>query len=193
MGCIWRQHPIGNSALLRATGLFIKLQSVLGGYLHASVRLVPRNQARWANYGPFNETSNPPFNSPPPLDGRKWTTVGAGPSDADTSWTCDGNLISNFNRSGDVSAFPVRFERLNYPQNMEVEDRLINAILNSDANYDDNLPYACFPNEGDHYYNSNSYIAGLLLKTGFGTPGLAMQLWRSLPGWRKPIPASNFQ
>jgi hypothetical protein len=181
-----------NTAVTKSAGLFVKTHFVAGGYLHASLRIVPKNQDRWKNQAPFNVVHNPPapYDRPAPIDGKAWITIGAGSGAADTSSTCSGTLTSNFNRSGDIGDPIHRFERLSYVA--EMEDYFIERLIAANRNYDDDLPYACFPENGDPYYNSNSYIAGILEATRLGAPRFVTQIWKSLPGWLKPVPKNKF-
>ncbi len=172
-----------NDASNPRLGIFVKAQPVVAlvapsPFLHTSVRIVPRDQRRWAGAPDFRQN---PF-------GEWYLTIGA---ESDPAGQCSGLLKSDLNRPDDLN--PTNFiyrERLQYPDADEAA--IILGLLNADDNYGDDLAYQCFPALVPGTYNSNSYTHGLLNKVGLPspvTPYLAPYLH---PGWQTPVPSSEF-
>lgn len=68
------------------------------------------------------------------------------------------------------------------------DKQLIRDIIMSSRNYKNNLPYGPLPRSNDPYYNSNSYVRGVLKNAGMPNPPT---LPGERPGWDKPIPQDN--
>jgi len=168
-------------------GLFLKSHlAVTDGnnlirYRHLSVRISPHNQERWRFQSPNTDTF-----------GNWYFTIGAGPTGGDTTGACSGTLMGGVNRSSDFNIAPYDpLETLTYEA--ANEDALIEALLNRFRAYDNDLPYACFPENNDGYYNSNSYAAGLLNAAGLSVVGRPTRVPALFPGVRKPVPPQKFQ
>jgi hypothetical protein len=69
------------------------------------------------------------------------------------------------------------------------EDAIIERLLNADAAYKDNLPYAFMPANGERAYNSNGYVAGILRAAGLPSPNIPV----AVPGFSNPVPVEAFQ
>jgi hypothetical protein len=152
-------------------------------FRHASIRIVPRDQAYWRQREPeiFREVDE---------RSRYFATIGAGPPEGDTAFLCNGVLIGNFDRARDVHEKPVSLERLRYAPLLE--NAVIERLIEANKAYRDKLKYACFPDERGPEYNSNSYIAGILNATAMAHPRFPyLSLWR-YPGWSKPVPTKEF-
>ncbi|MEX2962184.1 RHS repeat-associated core domain-containing protein [Microbulbifer sp. TYP-18] len=165
----------GNSLIyIDPLGLEVLLQThpVAFGLDHAKVTIIPNNQAVWANDSRFS-------NSLP--DGRRYLTLGAGPE--------GGDLVSNINRSRDVNLGYNQTSALcPIPDQYASEDELIQALLNADQNYQDNLDYEYFPQSFTDGYNSNSYANGLLRAVG-----ITMPTPPSSPDFNKLLPENSFR
>jgi hypothetical protein len=142
------------------------------------MRIVPFDQLRWARTPGFIQN---PF-------GDWYVTVGA---ESNPPSGCSGLLQSDLNRSSDLD--PTNFvyrERLHYSE--ADEEAIVAGLLRADSNYQDDLFYSCFPLSSDDTYNSNSYVHGLLNKTGLPSPMAPNLVPYFHPGWRKPVPPNEF-
>jgi hypothetical protein len=114
-------------------------------------------------------------------------TLGAGA----TSLPCGGNLESAPNRSADTGwKNAINLEKVQYPP--ALEDALISLLLQLEAAYDDKLPYDCFPETNDVYYNSNGFVHGLLNAADLPEPQFPIEDWFPYRGWTKPVPTWKF-
>jgi len=171
------------------TGIFVRGHFVVAQQRHSYIRIVPSNQSFWK--GPDSGFAK--YFSTYKENGLYYATLGA--ESTDTGFPrCDGLLKSVVNRlgpdnKGDVHTPPVDSSRLTVPSNME--DSKIGLLFDRDANYDDDLPYACTPDFPfmDNAYNSNSYAHGLLDAADLPLPSFSMEAY---PGWIKPVPKSKF-
>ncbi|MEK7996483.1 MAG: hypothetical protein AAB403_22005 [Planctomycetota bacterium] len=154
-------------------------------YQHVSLRIVPANQQYWSN------RLGSSFDKLDQYDNR-YFTFGAGPPNGDTGGCSPtGPLTSAPNRVADLNTAPsFPLEKLSYRPS--TEDELIEKMLARDQAYDDNLLYACFPENNDGYYNSNSFAAGLINAVGLPLPRRPSSFPALYPGWRKPIPNNLF-
>ncbi|HQP12203.1 MAG TPA: hypothetical protein PK470_05525, partial [Candidatus Omnitrophota bacterium] len=151
--------------------IYIRSHRVFGSqYLHSSILIVPDNQNLYINDDRFIKHSN----------GKLYLTLGAAPSIPGGF----GSLVSDLNRSYDRAENNIRQGEVTLPCGVD-EDSYIKNLLEADKNYQDNLKYQTFPKD---YYNSNSYVAGLIQYTGGILPGL----WGVLPGIDRPIPGEYF-
>ncbi len=95
-----------------------------------------------------------------------------------------GNLISSRDNSADNPKNLRDIVQIKDPLGRSGKN-LIRDILNSVSKYKNNLPYDPLVDAAEGYYNSNSYVAGILLDAGITSIP-------SLPGWRpgedEPIP-----
>ncbi|HYR78659.1 MAG TPA: hypothetical protein VEO55_01560, partial [Candidatus Dormibacteraeota bacterium] len=168
-----------NDASNPRLGIFFKAQWVVPPItlLHTSLRIVPRNQIRWAGTPGFRQN---PF-------GDWYLTIAA---ESDTGG-CSGLMKSEVNRPDDldVTNFVYR-ERLHY--SLDDEEAIVNGLLRADFNYSDRLSYACLPTEVLNTYNSNSYSHGLLNKVGLASPLTPFVLPFFHTGWSRPVPSSEF-
>ena len=153
-------------------------------YRHVSIRVVPTHPDAWTRRGvPM-----------PGVDefGNQFFTIGAGIDGADTSARCEGTLKSDLNRTNDVGTPPWDpLEKL--PYSHASEESFIQALLDRNAAYPDDLPYACRPEANPGFYNSNSYAHGLLNAVGLSKPRLPSRVPALVPGWLTPVPHSKFQ
>jgi Concanavalin A-like lectin/glucanases superfamily/Bacterial Ig-like domain/IPT/TIG domain len=160
-------------------GIFVKAQWVVPPIplLHTSMRVVPKNQALWAGAPGFIQN----------LFGDWYLTLAAESS----TGGCSGLLKSDVNRPEDldVSNFVYR-ERLQY--SLHDEAVIINGLLQSDFNYQDQLNYACLTTEFLNTYNSNSYTHGLLDKVGLPSPIAPFLTPYFHTGWSRPVPSVEF-
>ncbi len=138
---------------------------------HKSIRIIPRNQQRYRNDPRFRRGAG----------GRYFCTIGAGPN-------LRGSLVSDLNRESDASPENTPIGIVRPPYGIS-EDDFIDALLAADAAYGDRLRYALFPSiayPGD-FYNSNSYIDGLIRSTGASPPASGPYF-----GDWTPVPPSAF-
>lgn len=185
----------GRGAAPGSYGVFFKgheIPGTLGLGRHGSIRIVPRNQLRWRT------TSSGTFTYQD-ASGLFYATLGAGPGlnhvrSVDTTSACleGGEYLTNaVNFDTDRLAPPVTpLERLRYaPMN---EDAVIANLLVVDATYQDGLSYCWNPYYLNlPFYNSNSYISGLLREAGVPAPQTPRTTTGYL-GWDKPVPAGSF-
>ena len=150
-------------------------QAVVHGIYHASVHIVPENQDLYKNDSNFI----------PGPDGKIFATLGAGPS-----FLFTGSLVSKPDRQRDIDISIKNLETLPLNIPFGTEDLIISKLFRLDKNYNDDLPYQAFPTPLNNGYNSNSYVSGLLNTAGIDIPLLNLQI--NLPGFDKPVPASNF-
>lgn len=152
-------------------------------YRHFSIRVVPHDQAGW-----LSRLAMPGIDA----FGNRFFTLGAGSGDDDSSAFCGGLLVSALNRHNDVTTLPWDPpELLAYPASFE--DRKIEELLSLDSAYDDDLPYACRPEQNPGSFNSNSYAHGLLRAARLPVPRLPGRIPALVPGWGTPVPDSKFQ
>jgi hypothetical protein len=174
-------------------GIIAKGHAVQGVGGHVSLRLIPNDQERWRNDPKWGSW----FTNYDSGTRRYFATIGAGPaSDNDSTTDCGGSvhLASNLNRDADVNLAAAVLEKLHYiPRE---ENSLIQSILErGEANYHDNeLPY-CFLPTLQPFYNSNSFVAGLLKASSITAPDFPTK-WsfplRWYAGWTKPVPSDKF-
>lgn len=105
--------------------------------------------------------------------------------DSDSSILFDGLLVSEVNWPPD---HPNLTLRLGYVDGPTAPVIYWGSILAADARYDDDLPYDLFPSLGQGGYNSNSFVAGLILAT-LGRSTVEMS---TFVGGERPVPASEF-
>jgi hypothetical protein len=170
------------------TGIFVKshlAEDILFGmirYRHLSVRVTPHDQVAWT---PYLAQPKDPF-------GNRFFTFGAGPIGGDTAWSCNGTLVAGVNRQNDVAVPPLDpLELLTYP--LQAENLIIQDLIDRHLAYDNDLPYACFPENDPGFYNSNSFAAGLLNAVRLGQPRKASRVPALFPGVQKPVPLPKFQ
>lgn len=113
----------------------------------------------------------------------RYTTVSA--YDSNPSPVFDGRLVSEVNWPPD---HPTLTLRMGYVDGPTPPLTYWSSILAKDARYGDDLPYDLFPSIGKGGYNSNSFIAGMILAT-LGRPTVEMQ---TFVGGERPVPASEF-
>jgi RHS repeat-associated protein len=175
--------PSAPIARLENTGVFVQAHDVVVGrpviadFYHLSIKIVPRNQQKWIGLYPkrFKIQSGSRV---------AFATLGAGPQKPPAS----GSLISEFNRDYDVSKSKAFFEKVGHSVD---EDRLISYIMRIDAIYPDDQEYVLFPKPGKPGYNSNSYVAGILLAAGLQPPSFMLLHPELFPGAAKPLPLAQ--
>ncbi len=180
----------GSQPVASAFGVFLKSHIVVEineRPLHAALRLVPRNQKDWLS---TNHAYSNYFSAKPKYYGDlHYATLGAGPNSV---VPCSGTLVSGINRERDFSVFPVHHARIQVPE--PNEDTTMLVLLNATNDFQDGVvPYACYPESNDEYYNSNSFLHGLLNKAGLSAPPtLNFNGPPPFPGWSKPVPSSYY-
>ena len=187
-----RGNPQGQLSVRRpGTGIFGKTHLAFGTPLdmarfrHVSIRVVPHDQAKWAAVPGLTLAGSDEF-------GNRFFTIGAGSDSTDTNATCGGTLKSALNRTNDVGTPPWDpLEQLPYPPG--IEDAMIRSLLDRNAAYPNDLPYACRPEQNPGFYNSNSFAHGLLIAAGLPAPRLPSRIPSLVPGWLRPVPRAKFQ
>ncbi len=176
-------------------GIWLKTHSAFGPapFQHSSLRVTPFNQD-WllANRSMFENCV--PESSCLPLGedvfGNRFFTIGAGTGEDDTNIQCNGLLTKGFNRPKDISAVPAQ-PLLELPIEFSLQPTLIGSLLERFGNYADQLGYYCFPEERPGFYNSNSFIHGLLHAASVShdeTPPTLLPV----PGWLTAVPMAAF-
>ncbi len=151
--------------------VLLETHSVLLGFNHSKITVIPVNQSHWINDPRLTNKTK---------DGRVYATIGAGP---------EGGLVGNINRARDVDRSHNNYSAsICSPEGM-AEDDLINLLFNTDAKYKDSLVYDMFPSSWQEGYNSNSYVSGLIQATTGTLPSQPP----STPGFKKPVPESSFR
>lgn len=167
------------------THLALQLPGDLLRFRHVSIRVVPEDQALWLNERNAELPGVDEF-------GNRFFTLGAGPDGADTTVQCGGTLKSDLNRSNDVGTPPWDpLEKLAY--HAANENSIINELLSLDAAYDDDLLYACRPEDNPGFYNSNSFANGLIRAARLSGARLPDRVPALFPGWKTPVPALKFR
>jgi hypothetical protein len=171
-------------------GIFLKSHwavEYVPGIHHFSLRVVPTRQVSWIPQFPPDFATD--------IYGNAFFTIGAGPPGSDTG-SCSGLLTKGYNRERDRDEAPSSFTPLSLaittPGGLLVlrsEDVVIEAIRDAFANYDDDLPYACFPESNPGFFNSNSFLSGLLDAVSVPKPWIKLYA----PGWVTPVPLPKFQ
>jgi hypothetical protein len=113
----------------------------------------------------------------------RYSTVSA--YDSDSRALFDGLLISQVNWPPDHPSLTLR---MGYVDGPTAPVTYWSNILAADSGYDDKLPYDLFPSLGQGGYNSNSFVAGMILAT-LGRSTVEMT---SFVGGERPVPASEF-
>lgn len=177
-------------------GVWLKTHNALGPlptYQHTSVRVTPFDQD-WLRTNAAKFEICQPAEDCVPL-GRDafdnlFFTIGAGSGSADSNAQCLGQLRKGLNRPNDVQKPPTS-PLTELPIDDLFQGIVVNSLLRSFDAYRNNLLYYCFPEERAGFYNSNSFIHGLLHAAGVPhseqAPGR-----RAVPGWPTPVPALFF-
>ena len=149
------------------------------GFDHASIMIIPDNQALYANNRYFqNQVSKD--------DPRRFATIGAGPGITSDFGLGILKLQAGINRKSDVKNKKTDGSRI--VLNGRNEDEVISSLFSNHSNYTNNLNYGLFPSIFS-FYNSNSYAAGLINSVGLSAPQMTKS---TLPGYSKPVPYENF-
>ena len=98
------------------------------------------------------------------------------------------NLVSEFNRDGDVNKPASRWTHLAVPESAEAA--AIARLMDDHERYTDSAPYVCVPEEFAGFYNSNSYARTLLEYAE--VPHSPRQPLSPSPGWLTIIPKRFF-
>jgi hypothetical protein len=165
-------------------GIFLKTHSVSGvpgdPSLHSSLRLAPKNQARWAGATGLGFQQD--------AAGNWFVTIGGHPEPG----PCSGYLMGLTNYFDDVDLSNKRYvSPLRYPPNDE--EAIVTGLLLSNSHYQGHeVLYRCTPQADDPTYNSNSYAHGLMNKVGLPVPLEAWLLSFLQYGWYKPVPSTHF-
>jgi RHS repeat-associated protein len=160
-------------------GLEILLQThpVGLGNNHSKTTIILEPNSRFNSDPRFaNETS----------DGRKFATLGAGPS----GFLAFGTLKSDPNRERDIDLAKNNYSSsvfTSFCPSQDLEDDYIQRLFDADSKFDDSkFDYELFPGKGEH--NSNSYANGLLRSVGLVVPAPP-----SAPGFNRPVSSSEFR
>ncbi|MCP3994164.1 MAG: RHS repeat protein, partial [bacterium] len=175
--------PSAPIAGLGNTGIFVQAHDVVAGRpgirnaCHLSIKIVPRNQQKWIAHPSKHFRIHP---------GSRvaFATLGAGPERPPAF----GSLISEYNREYDVGKSKAFFEKIGHSVD---EDKLITYIMGVDAIYPDDQEYVLRPKLGKPGYNSNSYVAGILLAAGLQPPSFMLLHPELFPGAAKPLPLAQ--
>jgi hypothetical protein len=172
-----------NAAFHPGFGLFAKAHPVSLGR-HLSLRIVPKEQDYWL-------AARPDLFVHRDERGRYFAALGAGPPEGDSTTQCGVKpLISDFNRDADVYTPPEIMEQLRISASRERES--LKRLIARDAAYGDRLWYCFAPVFGTDFYNSNSYIAGVLRAAQIPRPITPTIFFLRYPGWLKPVPPAAF-
>ena len=151
---------------------------------HVSIRVAPHDWRAWLEKG-VELKGTDEF-------GNGFFTLGAGSDSTDTNLDCAGTLVSGVNRTNDYLVPPWdALEKLAHSHSRE--DALIQSLLNKQAAYQNDLPYACRPEANPGFFNSNSFARGLLKAVGLPEPRLPSRFPGLFLGWLSPLPLSKFQ
>ena len=170
----------------------VQLHEVAFDKYHASIKFKPVNQELYERNDDFRID---------PIDGKRYITLGAGPS------LGDNKLTGNLARKNDMQIDNKVLESLPIVS-IEKEDEVFNQLIELNENYNQNpLEYDMFPNPnktkiskvsnvggklnrpGDSY-NSNSYVSGILSAADVYVPPIDQDL--DVSGYNKPVPKENF-
>lgn len=123
-----------------------------------------------------------------PDDGGPTATLSANP-DHKPTWISPvlGTLTATPNDPADAPQNLRNIQQVSDPLNRS-DAQLIADIMHSASKYQNNRPYDPTPWPFDPYYNSNSYVRGILRNAGIPSPQNPKNIQ---PGWDKPIPLPN--
>jgi len=165
-------------------GIFLKGHSVSGmpgdPFVHGSLRIVPRNQSRWASATGLGFRQD--------AVGNWFVAIGGHPDPG----PCSGFLMALTNYFDDVDLSNKRYlSPLQYA--LKDEEAIVTGLLLSNSHYQEHeVLYRCTPEADDPTYNSNSYAHGLLNKVGLPSPLEPSLLPFLQYGWYKPVPPAKF-
>ncbi|MBI1313164.1 hypothetical protein GC176_17880 [bacterium] len=172
-----------------ATGVFLVERPVLGTqYYHTAILIVPDDQETWKNdpafaqilyvgHTPMHYTivSADASNPTNPLNLGKLRRYPV--PESVTMFEAQGGTLSDVSiSSGD-------------------QNDMITTILGIAGAYGDNLNYHLFPESHPGYYNSNSFVRGVLDAVTTVRPDISYSAWvdwASHPGWSVPVPLDEF-
>ena len=120
-------------------------------------------------------------------NGDRYMTIGAGPG---LKWLVN-YVKAEYNRPADVK-LGIKLQRISLVLDDKQFDSLIKAANNFMRNYSNKIhvEYDYFPNDFNDSYNSNSFIRGLLMASGYNTGEIPLRY--ILEGWGRPIPVKYF-
>jgi len=153
--------------------VYIQAHGVALGFNHSKVTMVVGCGSRWFGKTPF---VNPMLDQ----SGNYYATIGAGP--------IHHMLVSGLNRQRDKQLWRNKFSALIPDPAGMSDDDFIGKLIAANAAYPNNLPYATFPTRKGKRYNSNGYASGILLYVTGSMPPRPPHT----PGFKKPVPASEF-
>jgi len=172
-------------------GIFMKGHDVaypLGR--HATIRITPKDQALWLERRPDAFTQRDEL-------GHYFATIGAGPGNNhqrinDTTTDCSTYLLTDaINFETDVSNPVGELELLKYAPSQE--NLLIEKLFKLEESYQDKLMYCFNPYYlNGPFYNSNSYVSGILRALSVPSPLKPLVFGSRYWGWAKPIPGTSF-
>jgi RHS repeat-associated protein len=142
---------------------------------HTTIVLQPDNPSGFSGNSVFGTS------------GGRVATLGGQPGsiDAGYSWWPRpfGDLYSAINFPGDDPSKLSTLTPVSCPTGM-TDTQFINALINASARYRNNAPYMPLPTGWSAYYNSNSYVSGVIRAAGGTPPPLPVPT----PGYGKPLP-----
>jgi hypothetical protein len=149
--------------------VYIQWHEVAGDKYHSLLKIVPDDQKTYTTISMKNSSGN-------------FFTLGAGPECCLT-----GNVIKGRNRETDVNNAKAGQALIKFPNKGKDKD-VISNILAKYNNFKNNVEYEVFPDVGEKEYNSNGFINGLLLASGYTIARPDSRL----SGWTQPIPKGYF-
>ena len=203
------------AAVRPGTGILLKGHNLVFGIGHVTIRIVPRNPAKWMSERPAYFVHRAEDGSlVPNLDqyGNPYFTIGAGPdAQHDTlgfgcfvnPHTVQATLTSGISRKDDVEKPSQDLAPIWYTRAYE-DNYIYDLIVHTEA-YANNLGYVCIPRADNDGYNSNSFALGLLRAAHLGPPPFLYKEsfatcsptnpygCDAYPGWQKPVPTASFR
>jgi RHS repeat-associated protein len=145
-------------------------------FSHSLIYIVPKDQDKWRNDKRFVKNS----------DGVVYAVISAFPSGI----VGFESLTAHINHKEELSATWINSKLLPLPPRYLNENEAIEALLSSVENFQNQAPVA-YPFLGFLWgeHNSNGFISGLLLSTGFALPS---DTEAGTTGWSNPVPETYF-
>ena len=166
-------NPINGTDPLGLT-IFYANHPVAGDIYHSKIVIIPDEQAAYVNDPRFKVNEQ----------GQYSATIGAGPEGF--PW----RLIAGVDRKRDVSQPCDNATPLHLPPVYRDENDAIKNLFDLANDYNRNPElYGLFPTNKGSYYNSNSFVSGLLNAAGFDPP---MNTGAYTPGYNKPVPGYRY-
>lgn len=172
-----------------STGTFVVDREVLGsGKYYTAILIIPSDQESWENHPAFAQTlyiGSQEFH---------YTIVSADAQNPNPLPSGFGNLVK-YSPPEAINMFEGRLAIGDISIAGNDEFSLISNILGSASSYNDNLSYHINPEENPGFYNSNSYIHGLIAAATYIRPDISFGGWVEVvshPRWGTPVPLEEF-